>query len=58
MAGLTKEQRAERAERAAQIAYEAGLADGLVEMVKAGEVARVHPTTVKSHQAAGWKIKE
>jgi hypothetical protein len=48
MAGLTKEQRAERARAAHD--------DGLVEMVKAGEVARVHPSTVKSHQAAGWKL--
>lgn len=55
MAGLTKEQRAERAaQRAAEEAHE----DGLVEMVKAGEVARVHPSTVKSHQAAGWKLKD
>jgi hypothetical protein len=56
MAGLTKEQRAERAAQRAAEAHEVDA--GLVEMVKAGEVARVHPTTVKSHQAAGWKLKD
>jgi hypothetical protein len=30
--------------------------DGLVAMAKDGEVLRVHPTCVKSHQAAGWKL--
>lgn len=57
MAGLTREQRAERAARAAHQAHD-DVEDGLVEMVKGGEVARVHPTTVKSHQAAGWKLKD
>lgn len=53
MAGLTKEQRAERAaQRAAHVD------DGLVEMVKGSETSRVHPTAVKSHQAAGWKLKD
>lgn len=57
MAGLTKEQRAERAARAAHEAHN-DVEGGLVEMVKDGAITRVHPTTVKSHQAAGWKIKE
>ena len=48
MAGLTKEQRAER-DAAKQD-------DGLIEMHKGGEVIRVHPTCVKSHQAVGWRI--
>lgn len=52
MAGLTKEQRAER--EAAKAAEQ--VEDGLVEMSKAGETLRVHPSCVKSHQAAGWKL--
>ena len=28
----------------------------LVWMEKDGEKAQVHPTTVKSHQEAGWKL--
>lgn len=47
MAGLTREQRAAKA--AEQQA-------GWVVMQKDGEIAYVHPTCVKSHQDAGWKV--
>ncbi len=68
MAGLTKEQRAAKnaaliAEAEAQKASVAELVaeinavdDGLCAMTKDGETLRVHPTCVKSHQSAGWKV--
>ncbi|MBT2326117.1 hypothetical protein J7E62_27695 [Variovorax paradoxus] len=55
MAGLTKEQ---RAERQAPETAKAAVDEGLVTMTKAGEEIAVHPTCVKSHQAAGWKLKD
>jgi hypothetical protein len=55
MAGLTREQRA--AKEAALLAEQQFVDDGLVEMEKDGEIARVHPSAVKSHQLVGWKVK-
>ena len=52
MAGLTKEQRAERA------AQESNENDGLVAMVKNGEEMHVHPTCVQAHKESGWKVEE
>lgn len=31
-------------------------ADGLVKMSKGGETLDVHPSTVKDHVTAGWKL--
>jgi hypothetical protein len=31
--------------------------DGLVAVVKDGTVIRVHPTCVKAHLGAGWKVQ-
>lgn len=56
MAGLTRAQRAER-EAEKQPDPVAPVDDGLVPMEKAGESMRVHPTCVKAHIAAGWKVK-
>lgn len=56
MAGLTKARRAERdAEK--QVEQVDAADDGLIAMNKDGESVRVHPTCVKSHQAAGWKLE-
>lgn len=63
MAGLTREQRAMR-EAAKQDAKQveqqpdpsARHDDGLVEMSKDEETTRVHPTCVKSHRDAGWRL--
>lgn len=52
MAGLTKEQRAER--EAAKVAEQ--VEDGLIAMNKKGETLRVHPSCVKAHERAGWKV--
>lgn len=35
----------------------AEIAPGLVRMSKAGELLDVHPTAVKSHEDAGWKVE-
>ena len=32
--------------------------DGLIKMQKGSETTKVHPTTVKSHENAGWKKAE
>jgi len=56
MAGLTREQRAER--EAANAAETPKDDDGLVAMEKDGETIRVHPTCVQSHKLAHWKLKE
>lgn len=32
--------------------------DGLVPMAKDGEVLDVHPSCVKAHESAGWKVVE
>jgi hypothetical protein len=56
MANLTREQRAER-EAAAQAAAEQQQDNGLIAMTKDGQTLRVHPSTVKSHQTAGWKLE-
>ena len=51
------EEKAEEAEfQKAEHEREKADRDGLVEMNKGDEVVRVHPSTVKSHQAAGWKL--
>lgn len=55
MAGLTKEQRAER--DAAKAAAPSDTTE-LVTMQKDGESLDVHPSCVKAHQAAGWKLAE
>ena len=34
------------------------IADGLVVMFKGGEKIAVHPTTVKSHEQAGWQVQK
>lgn len=54
MAGLTREQRAERA--ALQASDTPLDDDGLIAMTKDGEELRVHPTCVKAHQDAGWAL--
>ena len=56
MAGLTKEQRAERAAQDGDNL--SPVDDGLVAMVKAGEEIRVHPTCVQGHKESGWKVEE
>lgn len=70
MAGLTKEQRAERAaakaaedeaakraaEEAAKAAEDGSEDDGLIAVVKDGEPLRVHPSCVGAHVRAGWKL--
>jgi len=32
--------------------------EGLVTVCKGGEVLYVHPTCVKAHENAGWKVEE
>lgn len=32
--------------------------DDLVAMTKAGEVIEVHPSCVKAHEQAGWKVMD
>lgn len=54
MAGLTREQRAER--EAAKELKDEPVADGLVEVHKNGETLRVHPSCVRAHQSGGWKL--
>jgi hypothetical protein len=54
MAGLTREQRAER--EAAKESKDEPVADGLVEVTKNGQTLRVHPSCLKAHHAAGWKL--
>lgn len=56
MAGLTKEQRAERAAAKASEASASG--DHGVQFVlmhKDGDEIEVHPTCVAAHKQAGWK---
>jgi hypothetical protein len=55
MAGLTREQRAER--EAAKEAEPEAVDDGLIEVTKGDETLRVHPSCVKAHLSAGWKVK-
>lgn len=54
MAGLTKEQRAAKA--ANELAAESQ--SDLVSMHKDSETIEVHPTCVKAHLDAGWKVTE
>lgn len=55
MAGLTKEQRAEKARLLAEASKEE-TSDGLIAMEKNGETTFVHPTCVKAHQLVGWAL--
>ena len=56
MAGLTREQKAERAAQDGDNL--SPVEDGLVAMVKDGEELRIHPTCVQAHKESGWKVEE
>ena len=55
MAGLTREQ---RAERAALLAITEQRDDGLITVINGADELRIHPTCLKAHQSQGWTPKE
>lgn len=57
MAGLTKEQRAAKAVANAAEQAEVERDPSHITVTKDGEDMDVHSTCIKSHVAAGWKVK-